>query len=288
VDGNGFVVGLDALLIINQMNNLPPYIDPVTRKLPDTPTAPNLPPYYVDANGDGFLTGADALAIINYLNLVAAEARAGATSGLRVANAGVDAAASPAPSEMAAVVAMGAASGASAASGAAAAAETTQVSTALVSAGSSSAGPASAGSGDDRGGRSRLADVVMAGQGGGSTSRGQFATTFSPLTSDLAELGEHFAPSRIEARGGVSGKSSEAAARLSAGLGTTRIADKMSSRAAARANRIAANIFAEHAEGDDSLALDDIVPWRASAHRQHANGEAAAKRADEQHGAQDD
>lgn len=61
VNNSGFVVPLDVLLIINELNLHDP------RLLPP-PTSADSPPPFWDANGDGFLTAADALFVINYLN----------------------------------------------------------------------------------------------------------------------------------------------------------------------------------------------------------------------------
>ena len=64
VDDDGFVVPLDALLIINELNE-PMYRDPITGALPPPP---NPIPAYFDVNGDNFVAPIDALLIINYLN----------------------------------------------------------------------------------------------------------------------------------------------------------------------------------------------------------------------------
>ena len=64
VDGDGFVVPLDALLIINEIN------DGGSRPLgpPPTDEPPYEPPPYLDVNGDDFLSPLDALMVINELN----------------------------------------------------------------------------------------------------------------------------------------------------------------------------------------------------------------------------
>ena len=62
VDNDGFVVPLDALLVINELNNNG------ARALPVPPEEPNVPPPFFDVNGDDFVAPLDALLIINYLN----------------------------------------------------------------------------------------------------------------------------------------------------------------------------------------------------------------------------
>jgi hypothetical protein len=64
VNNNGFVTGLDALLIINKLNLTGPEV------LPATP--PPAPYFFYDVSGDGRMTAIDALMVINYLNGVAA------------------------------------------------------------------------------------------------------------------------------------------------------------------------------------------------------------------------
>ncbi len=64
VDANGFVVPLDALRVINELNaggSRP--LDP-----PPLSEPPVEPPPYLDVNGDKFLSPVDALLVINYLN----------------------------------------------------------------------------------------------------------------------------------------------------------------------------------------------------------------------------
>jgi hypothetical protein len=62
VNNDGAVVGLDALIVINGINNL-------GNGSPVLPTpAPTPPPFYYDVNGDGILSPLDALIIINFLN----------------------------------------------------------------------------------------------------------------------------------------------------------------------------------------------------------------------------
>jgi VCBS repeat-containing protein len=62
VNADGFVSPLDALIIINDLNFRG------SRKLPNPPVPPFVPPPYLDTNGDGFVSASDALLIINYLN----------------------------------------------------------------------------------------------------------------------------------------------------------------------------------------------------------------------------
>jgi hypothetical protein len=65
VDNNTFIVPLDVLKIINELNN-PKFIDG-TGRLPIPPPA-NAPPPFLDVSGDGFATSLDVLLIINFLN----------------------------------------------------------------------------------------------------------------------------------------------------------------------------------------------------------------------------
>lgn len=62
VDGSGVVVPLDALLVINALNQ------GLGGPLPQSPVPPNIPAPYLDVNGDGNLTPIDALLIISFLN----------------------------------------------------------------------------------------------------------------------------------------------------------------------------------------------------------------------------
>jgi hypothetical protein len=73
VNRDGSVVPLDALLVINELNNHI-FSDSTTGALPNPPVAPNVPDDvgYVDADGDGFVAPRDALLIINRLNSAAA------------------------------------------------------------------------------------------------------------------------------------------------------------------------------------------------------------------------
>ncbi|MCA9166590.1 MAG: pre-peptidase C-terminal domain-containing protein [Planctomycetales bacterium] len=69
VNNDGFIVALDALLVINELNNRKAS-DPVTGVLVNPPVAPNLPESlgFVDVDGDGYASPRDALLVINYLN----------------------------------------------------------------------------------------------------------------------------------------------------------------------------------------------------------------------------
>jgi len=64
VDNSGQVVPLDALLVINEINQRG------SRPLPPPPISspPFSPPPFLDVTGDGFLSPLDALRVINYLN----------------------------------------------------------------------------------------------------------------------------------------------------------------------------------------------------------------------------
>ena len=62
VDGDGEVIPLDALIIINRLN------DPDFNPELEPPTPGNEPPPYIDVDGDNFLFPFDALRVINYLN----------------------------------------------------------------------------------------------------------------------------------------------------------------------------------------------------------------------------
>ena len=73
VDDDGFVAPLDALLVINELNNRLAS-DEITGLLDNPPIEPNDPSQlgYVDVDGDVFATPRDALLIINFLNQSAA------------------------------------------------------------------------------------------------------------------------------------------------------------------------------------------------------------------------
>lgn len=61
-NNDGVVVPLDALLVINDINDNGP------RQLPVPPVAPDLPPPFLDVNGDDRLSAIDALLVINFIN----------------------------------------------------------------------------------------------------------------------------------------------------------------------------------------------------------------------------
>ncbi|MBC8352364.1 MAG: FG-GAP repeat protein [Planctomycetes bacterium] len=65
VDDSGFVVPLDALIIINELNN--PQFRDASGRLPLPPPAGSPPPY-LDVNGDAHVTPLDVLIVINFLN----------------------------------------------------------------------------------------------------------------------------------------------------------------------------------------------------------------------------
>ncbi len=79
VDTNGEVAPLDALLVINELNE-PVVSDPTTGELPAVPPAGFAPPY-LDVNGDGFVSPLDALLVINQLNTPTAALSAVAVGG---------------------------------------------------------------------------------------------------------------------------------------------------------------------------------------------------------------
>lgn len=64
VNNDGQVVPLDALLVVNEINQRG------SRELPAPPltTPPFSPPPFIDVTGDGFLSPLDALRVINFLN----------------------------------------------------------------------------------------------------------------------------------------------------------------------------------------------------------------------------
>jgi hypothetical protein len=65
VDNSGFVVPLDALIIINELNN--PKFRDSTGRLPLPPPAGSPPPY-LDVNGDAHVTPLDVLIVVNFVN----------------------------------------------------------------------------------------------------------------------------------------------------------------------------------------------------------------------------
>jgi subtilisin-like proprotein convertase family protein len=259
VDNNGSIVGLDALLIINQLNMLPSYVDPITHALPVTPVAPNLPPFYVDVNGDGFLTSADALLVINYLNLIAAEALAGgggggggAAAALRVANSTVDVSMSSAASSAPPDAAMN-----PLADGGPGGVVAIQPST----------------SGTDvRPSALQLAGIALAAHDTTAYSPASSARPDATSTAEATKLSAPSTPARIETSEKVGGPAGDAA-DTSDGLATIRLAEGLNARRRPRWDRAVADIFAKHSDRDDALALDDIVSWRGASHRQPSAGE---------------
>jgi hypothetical protein len=69
VNNDGQITPLDALLIINELNQ-PQYRDPLTGEMP---LPPAVIPAYFDVNADGFVVPTDALLVINRLNNPPAE-----------------------------------------------------------------------------------------------------------------------------------------------------------------------------------------------------------------------
>jgi hypothetical protein len=69
VNRDGLVVPMDALLVINELNNHV-FSDRATGLLPNPPQAPHLPANegFVDTDGDGYVSPRDALLVINELN----------------------------------------------------------------------------------------------------------------------------------------------------------------------------------------------------------------------------
>lgn len=76
IDTDGFVVPLDALRIINQLNT-PTIANPTTGKLPAITAGSPTPPPFLDVNGDGFAVPIDALIVINFLNAPSGEGKGG-------------------------------------------------------------------------------------------------------------------------------------------------------------------------------------------------------------------
>lgn len=62
VNGDGFVSPIDALQLINEINDNGSY------ELPIPYVAPDVPPPYLDVDGDGFIAPIDVLQVINHLN----------------------------------------------------------------------------------------------------------------------------------------------------------------------------------------------------------------------------
>jgi hypothetical protein len=84
VNRDGSVAPIDALLVINELNNRV-VSDPVTGLLDDPPVPPNappnVPPGYVDVIPDGFAVPMDALEVINFLNARAQQVRSASPVG---------------------------------------------------------------------------------------------------------------------------------------------------------------------------------------------------------------
>ncbi|MBP89232.1 MAG: hypothetical protein CMJ64_21370 [Planctomycetaceae bacterium] len=78
VNNDGFVVPIDALVIINELADR--VISSSTGLLPSPPEPPNLPPPFLDPTGDGFVSPLDALQVINFLNNPEAEGEAAESS----------------------------------------------------------------------------------------------------------------------------------------------------------------------------------------------------------------
>lgn len=70
VNGDGFVSPIDALQLINEINDNGSY------QLPIPFVPPNVPPPYLDVDGDGFIAPLDVLQVINHLNEALAEGEA--------------------------------------------------------------------------------------------------------------------------------------------------------------------------------------------------------------------
>jgi hypothetical protein len=86
VNADGTVAPLDALLVINELNNRV-YSNPQTGLLPNPPN-PAHPPEtegFVDVDGDGFVSPRDALLVINRLNLPLGAAEGESDAGQAVA-----------------------------------------------------------------------------------------------------------------------------------------------------------------------------------------------------------
>jgi hypothetical protein len=82
VDDSNAVVPLDALLVINELNERV-VSDPVTGLLPNPPVEPGVPENlgYVDVDGDGYASPRDALLVINHLNRNIVAARPASAEG---------------------------------------------------------------------------------------------------------------------------------------------------------------------------------------------------------------
>ena len=75
VNNDGEITGIDALLVINELNR-PTVSNPLTGELPSISDPPSVPPGFLDVDGDGFVAPIDALLVINHLNAQSALAAA--------------------------------------------------------------------------------------------------------------------------------------------------------------------------------------------------------------------
>jgi hypothetical protein len=73
VNGDGFIVPRDALMIINEINSRQ-FSDDETGEVTFAVQPPNRPAAYVDVTGDGFVASTDVLRVINFLNAQSAAA----------------------------------------------------------------------------------------------------------------------------------------------------------------------------------------------------------------------
>jgi hypothetical protein len=80
VNGDGFLMPVDVLLLVNYLNN-----NPDGHALPPAPATP--PPFY-DVNGDNYVTPTDILLVINELNYASAALAEGSDDGDSSASAG--------------------------------------------------------------------------------------------------------------------------------------------------------------------------------------------------------
>jgi hypothetical protein len=80
VNGDGFLMPVDVLLLVNYLNN-----NPDGYALPPAPATP--PPFY-DVNGDNYVTPTDILLVINELNHASAALAEGSDDGDSSASAG--------------------------------------------------------------------------------------------------------------------------------------------------------------------------------------------------------
>jgi len=88
INTDGEVVALDALQIINEINN-PRFSNANTGELVDAKSLPQFSLRFYDANGDGFVTPGDVLLIINFINMQAGGGGEGEAEGLLEEAAGM-------------------------------------------------------------------------------------------------------------------------------------------------------------------------------------------------------